>query len=72
VLAANSSLAARAGFTPEFALLIDALKLAAKLQQGEPRGNVILSAIGAVVIVVLVNEHERLPRQPAARKPTGT
>jgi len=43
-------------FVPEFALLVDALKLAAKLQQGKARGTVILSAVGAVVIGVLVNE----------------
>ena len=50
------SLAVPRGFTPEFSLLVDAVQLAAKLQQGEARGNVILSAIGAVVIGVLVNE----------------
>lgn len=41
---------------PEFALLVDALTLAARLQQDEARGTVILSAIDALVIGVLVNE----------------
>jgi hypothetical protein len=50
------ALAVPRGFAPEFALLVDALKLAATLQQGEARGTVILSAIGAIVIGVLVNE----------------
>jgi hypothetical protein len=50
------ALAVPRGFVPEFALLVEALKLAAKLQQGEARGTVILSAVGAVVIGVLVNE----------------
>ena len=55
-VAQTVALAVPRGFVPEFALLVDALKLAAKLQQGEARGNVILSAIGAVVMGVLVNE----------------
>jgi len=50
------ALAVPRAFVPEFALLVDALKLAAKLQQGKARGTVILSAVGAVVIGVLVNE----------------
>ncbi len=50
------ALAVPRAFVPEFALLADALKLAAKLQQGEARGTVILSAIGAIVIGVLANE----------------
>jgi hypothetical protein len=50
------ALAVPRAFAPEFALLVDALKLAAELQQGEARGNVILTAIGAVVIGVVVNE----------------
>jgi hypothetical protein len=50
------ALAVPKGFVPEFALLVDALKLAARLQQGQARGNVILSAIGAVAIGILVNE----------------
>jgi hypothetical protein len=50
------ALAVPRAFAPEFGLLVDALKLAAKLQQGEARGNVILTAIGAVAIGVIVNE----------------
>ena len=50
------ALAVPRGFVPEFALLVEALKLAAKLQQGEARGTVILSAIGAVFVGVVVNE----------------
>lgn len=50
------ALAVPRAFTPEFALLVDALRLAAELQQGETRGNVILTAIGAMVVGVLVNE----------------
>jgi hypothetical protein len=50
------ALAVPPAFAPEFALLVGALKLAANLQQGEARGNVILTAIGAVVVGVIVNE----------------
>lgn len=49
------ALAVPRAFAPEFAVLVDALKLAAKLQQGEARGNIILTAIGAVFIGVVVN-----------------
>ncbi|MGH2851290.1 MAG: hypothetical protein ACRDLP_11805, partial [Solirubrobacteraceae bacterium] len=50
------ALAVPRAFVPEFALIVDALKLAAKLQQGEARGKVILTAIGAVAMGVVVNE----------------
>src|SRR6185437_15720892 len=44
------ALAVPTAFAPEFGLLVDAVKLAAKLQQSEARGNVVLTAIGAVVV----------------------
>ena len=50
------ALAVPRGLAPEFTILVDALKVAANLQQGEARGNLILSAIGAIVIGVLVTE----------------
>lgn len=50
------ALAVPTAFAPEFTLIVDALKLAAKLQQGEARGNIALMAIGALVMGVLVNE----------------
>ena len=43
-------------FSPEFDLLVAAIKLAAELQQGESRGNALLALGGTVLIGVLLRE----------------
>jgi hypothetical protein len=50
------ALAVPRAFAPEFELIVGALKLSAKLQQDSARGNVVLAAIGMVVVGALVSE----------------
>ena len=55
-LEAAVALAVPRAFAPEFELIVEALRLAAKRQQDEARGKVVLTVFGVAVVGALVNE----------------